>query len=334
MNMGQRPKIGVALMTLSVVWGCAPGGFVITPVSTHRDLVETEISRDSFFASDKIVLIDVSGILGNAPKQQLLGEGEHAVSLLVEQLDKAKGDPRVKAAILRINSPGGTVVASELMHDEILQFKKSGKPIVAVMMDVAASGGYYIACACDDIAAQPSTITGSIGVIMQMFNVNNTMQMLGISSDAITSGALKDAGSPLRDMKAEERELFQQIVNEMYGRFVDVIVAGRPGLDEAEVRRLGDGRVYTAKQALEHGLIDRVAPMRDVIELAKRRAGSKSTRLVTYHRPMGYRPNYYASHPQRFDGGVNLINIDLASVFEVGSPRFMYLWTPTATMTD
>ena len=316
------------LLALTVASGCAPTGFMITPVSMRRDLVETELSRDSFFASDKIVLIDVSGTLANAPKRELFAEGENPVSLLMEQLDKARKDTRVKAAILRINSPGGTVVASELMHDEIMHFKKSGKPIIAVMMDVAASGGYYIACACDDIVAQPSTITGSIGVIMQMFDVSGIMRLIGVQSDAIISGEFKDAGSPLREMKAQERELFQQIVNEMYGRFVDVIVAGRPNLDEAQVRSLGDGRVYTARQALEHGLIDRIATMREVVELAKKRAGSKAIRLVTYHRPQGYRPNYYAARPQPAGHTVNLINVDLPSLLTGTTPRFMYLWVP------
>ena len=326
--------MALGLVALTVAGGCAPTGFMITPVSARRDLVETELSRDSIFASDKIVLIDVSGVLGNAPKRALFAEGENPVSLLTEQLDKARKDTRVKAAILRINSPGGTVVASELMHDEIMHFRKSGKPIIAVMMDVAASGGYYIACACDDIVAQPSTVTGSIGVIMQMFDVSGTMKLFGIQSDAIISGQFKDAGSPLREMKAQERELFQQIVNEMYGRFVDVIVAGRPGLDEAQVRSLGDGRVYTAKQALEHGLIDRIAPMREVVELAKARAGSKAIRLVTYHRPQGYRPNYYAARPQPLGHAVNLINVDLPSLLTGTTPRFMYLWVPGTVSAD
>ena len=210
MTTKKQTIVSLGLVAWTLASGCAPTGFMITPVSMRRDLVETELSRDSFFASDKIVLIDVSGTLANAPRGQLLGSGEHPVSLLMEQLDKAREDPRVKAAILRINSPGGTVAASELMHDEIMHFKKSGKPIVAVMMDVAASGGYYIACACDDIAAQPSTITGSIGVIMQMFDVSGILNGLGIHSDAIISGEFKDAGSPLREMKARERELFQE----------------------------------------------------------------------------------------------------------------------------
>ncbi len=304
---------------------CVPPSLLITPVSGKRDLVETVLRRDSPFARDKIALIDVTGVILNAPERHLLGKGEHSVSLLLEQLEKARRDKAVKAVILRINSPGGTVVASELMHDEITHFKKSGKPVIAVMMDVAASGGYYIACACDEIVAQPSTVTGSIGVLLQMLNVTKTMELIGIRTDAITSGTYKDAGSPLRTMRPEEREVFQRIVDEMFDRFVRVVAAGRSELDEAAVRALADGRVYTASQALELGLIDRIAPLREVIDTTKETVGSRSIRLVAYRRRAGYRPNYYARAPR---GDVNLINFEPFLPFTRPAPRFLYLWSP------
>ncbi len=312
----------------ALITGCTGRSFLITPVSSRRGLVETELSRDSWLARDKIALIDVSGIIANAPARQLLSQGEHPVSLLLEQLDKARRDRFVKGVILRINSPGGTVVASELMHDEIIHFRKSGKPVIAVMMDVAASGGYYIACACDEIVAHPSTITGSIGVVMRMFDLSGTMNMIGLKSDAIISGTLKDAGSYFRTMRPEERLLFQQIVNEMYERFIDTVVAGRKQLDEPAVRRLADGRVYTATQALEAGLIDRIATLREAVEITKRRIGSERIRLVTYHPPSAYHPNYYAQRPYAMGGDVNLIKLDPMHWGNHTTPRFMYLWAP------
>lgn len=324
--MGSFARLLVAVSLLSS--GCAPASFLITTVSPRGGLVETELSRDSLFAADKIVLIDASGVLSNAREGQLLGVGEHPVSLLVEQLDKARRDRRVRGVILRINSPGGTVVASELMHDEIMHFRKSGKPVVAVMMDVAASGGYYIACACDEIVAQASTITGSIGVVMQLLDVSGTMQMIGVKGNAIISGVHKDTGSPFRAMRAEERELFQHIVDEMYGRFVDVVTQGRPTLDEAAVRRLADGRVYTASQALEAGLIDRIATMREAVAGIKQRVGSKSARLVTYHRSYDERPNFYASSPPAAPQALSLLSIHLQAPWGAGTPKFMYLWRP------
>jgi len=307
--------------------GCTPPSLLITPVSGRRALEETELSRDSLFAIAKIALIDVSGTIQNESTTRLFGEGENPVSVLLEQLDKARRDPFVKAVILRINSPGGTVVASELMHDEITHFKKSGKPVVAVMMDVAASGGYYVACACDEIVAQPSTITGSIGVIMLIFDVSGTMNLIGVKSDAITSGVHKDSGSPFRALRPEERQLFENVVGDMYGRFVKVVDEGRPGLDEAKVRSLADGRIYTANQALESGLIDRISSLRDTIASVKKRVGVKNVRVVAYQRSHEYRPNYYAQAPSSPAGDVNLLKLDMPSALTPPTPQFLYLWT-------
>lgn len=309
--------------------GCSMPSLLITPVSGRRTLVENELSRDTALARDKIALIDVSGSIQNAAAGSLLGaDGEHPVSLLLEQLDQARRDPRVKAVILRINSPGGTVVASELMHDEIMHFKKSGKPVIAVMMDVAASGGYYIACAADEIVAQPSTVTGSIGVIMLMVDVTGTMNLIGVKTDAIVSGVHKDSGSPFRAMRPEERELFQNIIKDMYERFVKVVVAGRPKLDETKVRTLADGRVYTAGQAFDHGLIDRIATLRDTYAAVKKRVGVENARLVAYHRAYDYRPNYYAQTPAPAGGGVNLLHIESVAGLIPNTPQFLYLWSP------
>lgn len=329
--MFQIWTMGAAAAALAALWlsGCSAPSLLITPVSSSRELVESELLREAPLAGDKIAVIDVSGIIRNAPEFQFFGEGEQPVSLLLEQLEKARKDPAVKAVILRINSPGGGVVASGLMHDEILHFRKrSRKPVVAVMMDVAASGGYYIACACDEIVAQPSTITGSIGVIMQMIDVSGTMNLIGIKSDAITSGVHKDSGSPLRPMRPEERELFQQIVADMYERFIRVVAAGRPKLDEARIRELADGRVYTAGQALEHGLIDRIATMRETIDTTKYRVGARKIRLVGYHRAAEYKGTYYARAPQTPGGDVNVLNLDVARVLRDTTPQFMYLWQP------
>ena len=309
--------------------GCYHGGILLTPVSTRRELVESTLIRESFFARDKIAIIDVTGTISNSTSSGLFGSGENPTSLLLEQLHKARRDSHVKAVLLRINSPGGTVTASELMHDEIRVFRKeTGKPVIAVLMDVAASGGYYIACACDEIVAHPSTITGSIGVIMQTFQIGGTLAKLGVTTDAITSGPNKDAGSPFRSMTPDERELFQKIIDEMYERFVQVVVEGRPKLDEETVRRIADGRVYTAAQAVELGLVDRLATMREVIRSTKKLIGAEKVRVVAYHRPLGYKPNYYAHAPSPGSIDINLIRIDLPDWLGSATPQFMYLWQP------
>lgn len=314
----------LAAVTLATT-GCLPNGLLIKPVSSNDQLVESTLRTDGRFAFDKIAVIDVDGVIMNMHEPRLVGEGEHPVSRLLEQLDMARTDPRVVAVILRINSPGGSVTASELMHDEIEYFKKSGKPIVAMMMDVAASGGYHIATACDRICANRSTVTGSIGVIMQLFDLTGTMKKIGVKPTAIVSGDNKAAGSPFAELTPEQRALFQAMIDDMYERFIEVVDKGRPNLTAEQIRPLADGRVYTAPQALDAGLIDEITTMRELVSNLKKKTGSRRIKLVAYHRPYDYRPNYYAESPQPTPE-INLIDIDAA--LEKTTPRFMYLWAP------
>ncbi|MCP4589867.1 MAG: S49 family peptidase, partial [bacterium] len=212
---------GVCLVGFAgLLVGCMPGGLLITPVSTQRELVEETLISEGWLARDKIAVIDVEGLLLNGTESRLFGEGEHPVSRLLEQLDKAAADSRVRAVILRINSPGGSVTASELMHQEITHFReRTGRPVFAMMMDVAASGGYHVACACDRILAHRTTVTGSIGVIMQLFNVSGTLAKIGMEAPAITSAENKAAGSPFKKMTSEQRAIFQTVVDELYADF-------------------------------------------------------------------------------------------------------------------
>jgi protease-4 len=260
----------------------------------------------------------------------LLGPGEHPVSKFVEQLDAARRDDNVKGLLLRINSPGGSVTASEIMHSELQRFRSSGKPVIAMMMDVAASGGYYISCACDEILALPTTVTGSVGVIMQMVNFTGTLGKIGMTTDAITSGPNKDAGSPFRPMDADERAIFQTLVDGLYGQFVDVVVEGRPALSRERILELADGRVYNADQALEAGLIDRVCTLREGLARLKEMAGVERCRVVTYQRQGRWHPNIYATIPQgdQPHHTATLIDLGLPSWMRPGAAQFMYLWAP------
>lgn len=318
----------VALAALAS--GCQPtGSFKITALPSDLSLEETTVFKDSGLMLSKIALIDINGILLNAHTPGLLSEGEHVVSLTQEKLDKAAKDDRVKAVVLRINSPGGSVTASDIIYDEILRFKKeTGKPVIAFFQDVAASGAYYLACASDEMIAQKTTVTGSIGVIMQMVELSGTMAKLGIKADAITSGSMKDAGSPLREMKPAERQYFQDMVNGFYAAFVDVVCAGRPKLSRDEVVKLADGRVYLANEALEAGLIDRIGTLHDAIDSAKSRAGIKRAKVVAYHRPLDWTPNIYAnSQPAPATAGttINLLHLEIPDRF-TSRPQFMYIW--------
>jgi len=331
MTRSQRFALGLVFSVCPLLAGCLPNSLLITPVAANRGLEEKVLQRDAWYALDKIALLDVDGLIMSGGTPTLFGESEDPVSRLLEQLDKARKDKLVKAVIVRINSPGGAVTASGLIYDEILHFReKTGKPVVAVMMDVAASGGYYLACACDEIVAQPTTVTGSIGVIMQTFDASGTMHKIGLAADAITSGAHKDSGSPFRQMRAEERELFQSIVNDMYEKFIAVVVAGRPKLDEATIRRLADGRVYTATQAVDNGLIDRIATLRETVKTLKDRVGADKVQLVTYRKTYEYAANYYAGPVPAAPGTPQAAQFSMTLPLPpaAGTPQFLYLWAP------
>ena len=325
-------RCGLALAAAALgAAGCTPTSYKITPVPADRRLGERVLMRGKGLAPPKIALIDLEGIMVNAETGNLLRQGEHPVSLLLEKLQRAEGDDRVKALVLRINSPGGSVTASDLMHQEVTRFRaRTDKPVVAVCMDVAASGGYYVACACDEIIAQRTSVTGSIGVLMQMFTLHGTLQKIGMTAEAIKSGPNKDAGSLFRKLQPEERELFQQMVNHFHESFLGVVEAGRPELSPEQIRRLADGRVYTAEQALEMGLIDRIGTVRDAVRICAERAGLESPSLVTYHRPLAWKPNIYASTP--YPGGQGRqegrLVLALPGWMTNPTPRFMYLWAP------
>jgi len=193
---------------------------------------------------------------------------------IVKRLKKLNKNSSVKAVVLRINSPGGTVAAVQEIHSELLKMKKNGKFIVASFSDVAASGGYYIACAADKIVAQPGTLTGSIGVILEVGNFSELMKKIGVKIETIKSGIHKDIGNYSREMTAEERKILQDIINDAYEQFLSVVVTGRK-LDEAKARGLADGRIFTGTQAKVAGLIDDVGGLDEAIEEAKKLAGIK-----------------------------------------------------------
>ena len=318
------------LLSLVVLAGCGPSAFRIELVPTHQRLEETEIQRDKgLFVPDKVAVIDVEGLLINKRKRGFLREGDNPVSLFVEKLDKAAGDRHVKAVVLRLNSPGGTVAASDIMYHSLREFKrKTGKPVVACILGLGCSGAYYLACGSDGILAQPGSVTGSIGTIMQTFSVAGTMEKIGVKAVAIKSGELKDLGSPLHDLRVEERKVLEGIISQFFEQFLTVVLEGRKQIGEPELRRLADGRVFTAEQALQEQLIDRIGYPDDGIEWAKEIAGVKKARVVIYHRPLGHKANVYGSAMS--DDGVAgaLINVELPDWLSSNRAQFLYLWQP------
>ena len=276
----------------------------------------------------KVLLLDLSGIISSQDKDALIQQ-PNMVAALKEELTKATKDEMVKAVVLRINSPGGTVNASDILYHEIKTFKASRKiPVVVSMMDVAASGGYYAAMASDAILVHPSTVTGSIGVIMLTVNAKGLMEKVGVEAHAITSGPRKDMGSPFRMMTAEEKAIFQGVIDSFYLRFLAVVQEGRPNLSADQIKKLADGRIYSGDQAKAAGLVDDIGYLDEAIELAKRKAGLTEARVVTYRRHGEYQNNIYSRLFGTGSALNSLAQMDLLSVVRGGSPQFMYLWMP------
>lgn len=275
----------------------------------------------------KVLLIEISGMISSEEKDGFR-PAPSMIASVKEQLSKATKDESVKAVVLRINTPGGTVTASDIIYHELKTFKASRKiPIIASIMDLGTSGGYYIAAAADSVMAHPSSVTGSIGVIMLTLNARGLLEKIGVEATAVTSGPRKDMGSPFRTMTVEERAIFQGLIDSFYHRFLMIVQEGRSNLPMDQIRKLADGRIYTGEQAKAEGLVDEIGYLEDAVELAKKKAGLTEARVVTYTRPGEYTNNVY-SKVLRPGGLAGLADLDMMAVVRGGSPQFMYLWMP------
>ena len=219
--------------------------------------VVSRMEESPFAKGDKVAVLPITGVIADP-------------DATIDQLKKFAKDGSVKAIVLRINSPGGGVGPSQEIYAEVRKLKDK-KPVVASMGAVAASGGYYIACGSRKIYANPGTITGSIGVIMQFVNVKDLIEKIGVKGFVVKSGALKDAGSPLRDMTPEERLYLQSVIDNVHGQFVHAVAEGRR-LDVEAVRQIADGRVFTGEQAKALGLVDVLGGQEDAVAEAGRMA--------------------------------------------------------------
>jgi protease-4 len=316
----------VGLLTLAAA-GCF-NGLLIKPVFVDGPVHEVVVTKpEHWCCRDKVALIDVEGMIVNARVGGMLSPGENPVTLFHERLQAAAEDKHVKAVVLRINSPGGGVTASDIMYRDLCTFRaKTGKPVVACMMDVAASGGYYLAMGADHVVAHPTTVTGSIGVIMSLYNVSGLFKWAGIESDPIKSGPNKDLGNPARPMTDAERAILQSVVDGFYARFVEVVAAGRQ-MSAEQVQPLADGRVYSGAEAHRLGLVDQVGYLDDAVCAARELACLSDTAVVAYDRCNGYRGSIYAAAPT-IPGQVN-VHLDVPGLTpSQHGPAFLYLWRP------
>jgi protease-4 len=280
--------------------------------------------------ADKVVLVSIEGIITEEkprPKPFSLTEPVGMIALLKEQLTKAEKDPAVKALVVKVNSPGGGVTASDIIYHELAAFKNRKEiPVVACLMDVAASGGYYAACAADRIIAHPTTVTGSIGVLAIKVSAAGLLGKIGIENETLATGDKKDMWSPLRPLTVEERAIFREIIDSLDERFLAVVTSTRKPA-AAALATFSDGRILEAGEAVRLGLIDRLGYVDDAIEEAKALAGIKEARVVTYARPREWRHNVYSVlGPPREP---SLLGFDAGWLSTLGpGVHFLYLWAP------
>ncbi len=238
-------------------------------------------------AQPKLALVRLSGPISESlDGGGLFGASSGITPAQVERwLQRAERDPSVKAIVLRVDSPGGTVAASQAIAHSIKKFKaKTGKPIVISMGDVAASGGYYISVYADKIIAQPGTLTGSIGVILTLFAIDQLLQNLGIKPEVFKSGRYKDIGYGLRPLSDEERALLQKHLDELHEQFINTVAEGRK-LELAKVRELATGQPYSGAQAIQLGLVDQLGGLEEAVKVASDLAGIPDLPVVEYRPP-------------------------------------------------
>lgn len=296
----------------SMVMAALLGGCVTVKVSLFEEPSPLKEQVVSGYGRDKVLLMDIHGVILEGPHRILgLTKAVASPSRVKEELEKAAKDSQIKAVVLKINSPGGTVSAADVILHELKAFKaEKSVPVIVCLEGLAASGGYYVAQAGDVIMAYPTCITGSIGVIAMKFNIRGLMDKVGVDDDVVKSGQWKDFWSPFRPATPKEKEMMQQIIDDFYRSFVNVVAAGR-NLSLKETQKLADGRIFTASQAKDLKLVDQLGYLDEALELAKSKAGlPKEAKVVRYHREGSYRPTIYSLFPE----------------LDVAGPQFLYLW--------
>jgi protease IV len=280
----------------------------------------------------KILLVDLDGVITFKEEKGYLNLSTKPsiVAFFREALRKAEADSDITGVIVRINSPGGSVAASDTIYHEIMSFKQKKKiPVVAYITEIGASGGYYVASASDRIIASPAAVTGSIGVIAMKINLEGLFSKIGVSGETYKSGPKKDFWSPFRPSTPEEKKMLQDLINRFYARFVAVVYASRKQLlTEHEVKSLADGRILAAGEALEKKLIDRVAYLDETIDTMKQELHIKQAKVITYARPENFKSNIYSGMPRQGPQVINLISINAEDLALFSGVQFMYLWNP------
>lgn len=326
----ERRMVFLTLYLVAALLGMTAAGCAFVNVALYQPVAPLQEKVIEGKGPGKVLLMDISGVLTYEKEDRgdRLKEHVNLVARVKEELGKAARDKEVRALILRINSPGGTVNASDLLYHEIMQFKKKRKvKVVACFLGMATSGGYYVAAAADHIVAQPTTLTGSIGVIALKFNVQGLMEKVGVEEESIKSGDKKDIWSPFRPATSEERKILKSIIDEYQGRFLAVVREGRAKMTKADVAIISDGRVFSGPQAMELNLVDQLGYLNDAVQWARSAVGMPQAQVVVYHRPGTYANNIYSMSDGKVWSWTDRLRQGRLPQ-QRPAPQFMYLWLP------
>jgi protease-4 len=282
-------------------------------------------------AGAKVAVVDVDGLLGNSEYTGPYSLGENPVALFRERLDAVAADREVCAVVLRINSPGGSVTATDIMWHDLQAFREhTHLPVVACLMDVGAGGGYYLATASDVILAHPTTVTGGIGVILNLYNLRELMAQFNILSQEIKAGKLIDIGTPLRNLPDDAKQILQTMADEYHQRFIDVVRRARPQVQDRDGTTF-DGRVFSAREAQERGLVDRLGYLDDAVAVAAELGRHPGAAPVLFRRHNDPARSLYGATPnvplQATAWPVAIPGLDRSRL-----PAFLYLWEPETSM--
>ncbi|PKN30988.1 MAG: signal peptide peptidase SppA [Deltaproteobacteria bacterium HGW-Deltaproteobacteria-21] len=311
------------LLLLIGLAGCAPRLFKGSSDPLREFTLEGK-------GDGKVLLIPLRGAVSTKPEEGIFRTKPSMVQEVVSHLRKAQKDPSIKAVLLEIESPGGSVTASDVLYHELEKYKeKSGAKMVTLMMSTAASGGYYVALASDRIIAHPMTLTGSVGTIFVRPNATRLMEKVGLEAEITKSGKYKDMASPFRDTQPEEKEIIRAMIEDLNSRFLE-LAAKKRGLKDEQYRNVATARIFTAAQAVEAGLVDSIGYMDDALREAKNLSGlTEDAKVVVYRRTQFSDDNPYNPITMEGSGQIpGLIQMPLSEFLTMPGAGFYYLWAP------
>ncbi len=315
----------VFFIGMSMVADKVMTGLDIDLTGDSKELVEKVIMRGTDELGRKIALITVNGAIDGVGSR-LKGEG--TVYEVSRRLHQAAKDKTVIAVLLAIDSPGGGLTASDVIHSEVTKVKAAGKPVVVSVGNLAASGGLYIGVAADWIIASPTSLVGSIGVIMRHMVIEELLEKIGVDVTPIKSTGSKDIGSPFRKMTTEESKYFHELISTFHQRFIGIISEGR-GLDKEKVGSLASGKIFTAEQSMEYGLIDEIGYLDAALEKVKALSDVDSPTIIEYGTPFDFKKAI--KRFSKFQGTVSLAGesetLIRSMVEEAITPEIQAIWT-------